>query len=469
MKHHSTQKDFTHKLLFPIEVETTIHNLSISRRQALSYQVEAVRLVNNLQILQVQGFLSPRTETLTLEKISQVLEQAAHYLSLDNTGIYDALACTENAKALRSNNWELLKQVYLQYFEYIWQPVIIAPIPAMHNHSMLWSGFVAVVSEDSMESGLKINHHSQLFRLNLILYPKCPVRTVKTRFAGAHVIKATNIHHSPYFIPEYFPEQTDVQGLSVGYLLNTYTAQSVSHTLCALEPFWVPDQLDEIRHLFESQDANQVQAALISLHNMTHFLGSQPMTHPNKKNQFFMQGADEEFRADSGSNLGLDALGNELFDRPLIQAVILMDILDRAFKYILAAPRATWEKLLVSHHDVTAGQMRLNALRYHGALKQEHTKKGRLYYLDYEKCLESDRNIINELEELDRLGLTDGAAYQSNREKILSKYLRTNEEQGWLLDYFYDQVYEANPWLSAQLVFDYPVEFQLLMEPENAA
>lgn len=154
----------------------------------------------------------------------------------------------------------------------------------MHNHPLLWSGFVAIVNNDSMTSGLAINHPSNLVRLNSLLYPKCPVRVVSTQFVGAHVVKATNIHHPPYFIPEYLPGQTDAESVSVGYLLNTYTAQSVGHTLCALEPFWLPEQLADIRQLFETGDANQVQAALISLHNMTHFLGSQPMTHPHKEN-----------------------------------------------------------------------------------------------------------------------------------------------------------------------------------------
>jgi hypothetical protein len=81
---------------------------------------------------------------------------------------------------------------------------------------------------------------------------------VRTRFVGAHTVKATNVHHPPYFIPEYLPDPPEICVESVGYLLNTYTAQSVSHTLAALEPFWLPEQLAEIRQLFETSDANEV-------------------------------------------------------------------------------------------------------------------------------------------------------------------------------------------------------------------
>lgn len=450
------------QILCKVEVSTSIQGLSMSRRRALNHQVEAVNLANRLQSLQRNGCLTEATEQVLGEKIANRLNQAAYHLEQDRGALQDALACRENANAIKSNDWEALKRFYLENFEQIRQPVIIAPVPAMHNHPVLWSGFVALVSEDSMASALAISDPSQLARLNSLLYPDCPIGTVKTRFVGAHTVKATNVHHPPYFIPEYLPDPPEICVESVGYLLNTYTAQSVSHTLAALEPFWLPDQLAEIRQLFETSDANEVQAALISLHNMTHFLGSQPMTHTNKEAALFMRGVDEELRADSGSNIGLSVLGCSLFNPQLIQAVTLMDILDRAFKYTLAAPSQDLEGLILSHHDAAAGQMRLNALRRHEALKQTCSTGKTFYYLDYQACLKSDQIIVSELEALDQLGLRDPESYQAKRLDFLRKYLLgTNNEEGWKLDLFYSKVRSASPWLSAQLVFEYPVELEL--------
>jgi hypothetical protein len=449
-------------LLFQVDVPTSIKGLSHFRRSALGYQVEAINLAQLIQSQQLNGSITPVREQVTIEKIAHRLDSAADYFEQDPDTLWDALACRANADALKSGNWEPLRNLYLRQFQKIRQPCIIAPIPAMHNHSVVLSGFVAVVSDNSMTSGLAINHPSQLARLNSTIYPDCPIGIVRTQFVGAHVVKATNIHHPPYFIPEYLPNPPEICTHSVGFLLNTYTAQSVNHTLTALESFWLPEQLAEIRQLFEAADANEVQAALISLHNMTHFLGSQPLNHKNKESATFMGGVDEELRADSGSNVGLDALGHQLFDSQLIKVVILMDILDRAFKYTLAAPTESLDGLLLSHHDAAAGQMRLNALRKHGALKQVEGKE--IYYLDYQACLESDRIILAELEALDRLGLESPEAYQIERLEFLAQYLGTNEDKGWKLDPFYYQVRAANPWLSAQLVFDYPVELELLMD-----
>jgi hypothetical protein len=74
-------------------------------------------------------------------------------LEQDRDTLQDAQACRENANAIKCNNWEPLQRFYLKNFEQIRQPIIIAPLPAMHNHPVLWSGFVALVSEDSMASG----------------------------------------------------------------------------------------------------------------------------------------------------------------------------------------------------------------------------------------------------------------------------------------------------------------------------
>lgn len=449
-----------------VEVSTSFQGLSIARRRALSHQVEAVGLANRLQCLQLHKCLNEETELVLSKKIANYLDQAAYYLDQDLNALTDAQVCRENAIALRCKNWEPLKKFYLQHFEQIRQPIIIAPVPAMHNHPVLWSGFVALVRDDAMASGLVINDPSQLAHLNSILYPDCPIDIVRTRFVGAHTVQATNIHHPPYFIPEYLPNPTDTRVESVGYLLNTYTAQSINHTLAALEPFWLPEQLSEIRQLFENSDANEVQAALISLHNMTHFLGSQPMTHKNKETAVFMKGVDEELRADSGSNIGLNILGGNLFNPQLIQAVTLMDILDRMFKYTLTAPNQHLDNLILSHHDAATGQMRLNALRQHKALKQIQSGEQHFYYLDYQACLESDRTILSELETLDQIGLHNPESYQTKRLEFLTKYLGTNENEGWKLDSFYDDVRSASPWLSAQMVFDYP-KLELVMDSET--
>lgn len=464
MSDESGKRSSRKQILCKVEVSTSIQGLSVSRRRALNHQVEAVDLANRLQSLQRNGCLTQATEQVLGKKIANRLNQAAYHLEQDRDALQDAQACRENANAIKSNDWEPLKKFYLKNFEQIRQPIIIAPVPAMHNHPILWSGFVALVSEDSMASGLAINDPSQLARLNSTLYPDCPIGMVRTRFVGAHTVKATNVHHPPYFIPEYLPDPPEICVESVGYLLNTYTAQSVSHTLAALEPFWLPEQLAEIRQLFETSDANEVQAALISLHNMTHFLGSQPMTHTNKDAALFMRGVDEELRADSGSNIGLSVLGRSLFNPQLIQAVTLMDILDRAFKYTLAAPTQDLDGLILSHHDAAAGQMRLNALRHHKALKQTQSTGQTFYYLDYQACLESDQIILSELEALDQLGLGNPDSYQAKRLDFLKKYLGTNEEQGWKLDAFYNEVRSASPWLSAQLVFEYPVELELFTD-----
>jgi hypothetical protein len=447
-----------------MKVSTSLKYLCPSRCLALSNQIKAVNLANQLQKSQLKGYLDSRSELLLCGRIANYLEQAANYLARDRDAFWDAQVCRENANAIRHNKWEPLKKLYLQNFEQIRQPTIIAPVPAMHNHPILWSGFVALVTEDSMASGLAINDPSQLARLNSMLYPDCPIGMVRTRFVGAHTVKATNVHHPPYFIPEYLPDPAAIYVESVGYLLNTYTAQSVSHTLAALEPFWLPEQLAEIRQLFENSDANEVQAALISLHNMTHFLGSQPMTHTNKYSALFMRGVDEELRADSGSNIGLSVLGCSLFDPQLIQAVTLMDILDRAFKYTVAAPSQYLDGLILSHHDAAAGQMRLNALRHHEALKQTQSAGKTFYYLDYQACLESDQIILSELEALAQLGLRDPDSYQAKRLDFLTKYLGTNKEEGWKLDLFYSEVRSASPRLSAQLVFEYPVELELFTD-----
>ncbi|MDJ0676522.1 MAG: hypothetical protein QNJ36_14260 [Calothrix sp. MO_167.B42] len=430
---------------------TILENLSLHRCLALRYQVKAVSLANQLQMIQLNGCLNSTSELLLCRKIANYLDQAVHYFNIDRDAFCNGQVCRENANALRSNNWEPLKKLYLQNFEQIRQPIIIAPVTSIHNYPVLWSGFVALVSENSMASGLAINDPSQLTRLNSMLYPDCPIGMVRTRFVGAHIVKTTNIHHPLYFIPEYLPNPPDTCIESVGYLLNTYTAQSQNLTLAALEPFWLPEQLAEIRQLFEISDANEVQAALIGLHNMTHFLGSQPMTHKNKKSAVFMRGVDEELRADSGSNIGLSALGCHLFSDQLIQAVTFMDILDRAFKYTLSLPSQNLGGLIISHHDAAAGQIRLNALRRHGALKQTQSRNQVLYYLDYQACLKSDRIILSELEALDRLGLQYLDFYQAKRLEFLTKYLGTNAEEGWKLDSFYNEVRSANPWLSAQL------------------
>ncbi|MFE1744082.1 hypothetical protein [Coleofasciculus sp. H7-2] len=469
MSDESGKRSSRKQLLCKVEVSTSLQGLSASRRTALNCQIEAVDLANRLQSLQLHGCLNQAAERVLSEKIANCLDHAAYHLDQERHAFWDAQVCRENANALRSNNWESLKTLYLQNFEQIRQPVIVAPVPAMHNHPVLWSGFVALVRENSMASGLAINDPNQLARLNTTLYPGCPIGMVRTRFVGAHTVKATNIHHPPYFIPEYLPDPPEICIESVGYLLNTYTAQSVNHTLSALEPFWLPEQLAEIRQLFEFSDANEVQAALISLHNMTHFLGSQPMNHKNKESASFMRGVDEELRADSGSNVGLNALGCNLFNHQLIQAVTLMDILDRAFKYTLAAPSQSLDRLIISHHDAAAGQMRLNALRRHGALKQTQSRDQVFYYLDYQACLESDRIILSELEALDQLGLQASDSYQTKRLEFLTKYLGTNKEEDWKLDAFYDEVRAANPWLSAQLVFEYPVELELFTDLAHVA
>ena len=78
--------------------------------------------------------------------------------------------------------------------------------------------------------------------------------------------------------------------------------------------------------------------------------------------------------------------------------------------------------------------------------------------------LKSDRIILSELEALDQLGLQAPDSYQAKRLEFLTKYLGTNEEEGWKLDSFYDEVRSANPWLSAQLVFEYPVELELFTD-----
>lgn len=453
-----------------MKVTTSLEDLSLSRCLALSDQVRAINLANQLQTIQLNGYLDDTSELLLREKIANCLERAVNYLERDEDAFWDAQVCRENANAIRHNNWESLKKLYLQNFEQIRQPIIIAPVPAINNHPVLWSGFVALVNENSMTCGLAINDPIQLTHLNSTLYPNCPIGIVRTRFVGADTVKATNIHHPPYFIPEYLPVpsaspaplETCIE--SVGYLLNTYTAQSVSYTLPALEPFWLPEQLAEIRQIFETSDANKVQAALISLHNMTHFLGSQPITYTNKDTALFMRGVDEELRADSGSNIGLRVLGCSLFNPQLIQAVTLMDILDRAFKYTLAAPSQDLEGLILSHHDAAAGQMRLNALRRHGALKQTQSAGQTFYYLDYQACLESDQIILSEMEALNQLGLRDPNTYQAKRLDFLTKYLGTNQEEGWKLDPFYNEVRSASPWLSAQLMFEYPVELELFTD-----
>ena len=195
---------------------------------------------------------------------------------------------------------------------------------------------------------------------------------------------------------------------------------------------------------------------------MSHFLGIRPLPLRDKEPDLLMRGADQELCADSASNVGLAALGHQLFEPQIIKAVIMMDILDRAFKYTLAAPTESLDGLLLSHHDATAGQMRLNALRKHGALKQVEGKE--VYYLDYQACLESDKIILAELEALDRLALESPEAYQIERLEFLTQYLGTSEEEGWKLDSFYYQVRAANPWLSAQLVFDYPAAMELLID-----
>jgi hypothetical protein len=444
--------------LYKIEVPTSLQDLSDARCHALGFQVKAVNLANFIQSLQLNQSLNAEEEYVLIGKIASLLEKAANCFDEDENSSWDAQSCSINAQAIRSSDWKPLMNFYLEQFENIRQPCLIAPIPAMHNHPILLSGFVALVRESSMTSASFISHPNQLDCLNLTLYPDCSIGVVQTLFVGAHVVKATNIHHPPYFIPEYLPDPPEICTQSVGYLLNTYTAQSVNHTLAALEPFWLPEQLAEIRQLFETADANEVQAALISLHNSTHFLGSQPLNQKDKKSAF-MLGVDEELRADSGSNVGLAALGHQLFDPELIRVVILMDILDRAFKYTLATPSESLNKLIISHHDAAAGQMRLNALRQHGALKRVPGSEE--YYLDYQACLESDRIILTEIEALDRLSLESPCSYQLERMEFLTRYLGTDEQENWKLDPFYNQVRAANPWLSAQLFFDYPVEMEL--------
>jgi hypothetical protein len=446
--------------LYKIEVSTSLQNLSTAHCCALEYQVKAINLANFIQSLQLNKSLNADEEYILIEKIANYLEKAAVCFDRDQNAVWDAQACRANAHALKSNDWEPLRNLYLQQFQNIRQPSLIAPIPAMHNHPVVLSGFVALVSESAMSSALFISHPNQLAGLSSTLYPDCPIGMVQTLFVGAHVVKATNIHHPPYFIPEYLPDPPAVCTQSVGYLLNTYTAQSVNHTLAALEPFWLPEQLAEIRQLFETDDANEVQAALISLHNSTHFLGSQPLNLKDKKPDTFMMGVDEELRADSGSNVGLDALGHQLFKPELVKVVVLMDILDRAFKYTLAAPSESLTGLISSHHDAAAGQMRLNALRQHGALKKVPGREVK-YYLDYQACLQSDRIILAEIEALDRLGLESPGSYQTERLEFLTRYLGTDEQDGWKLDPFYNRVRAENPWLSAQLFFDYPVELEL--------
>jgi hypothetical protein len=445
--------------LYKIEVSTSLQNLSDARCRALEYQVKAINLADFIQSLQLNQSLNTEEEYVLIEKIANYLEKAAKYLDQDLSASWDAQACRKNAHAIKSGNWKPLRIFYLEQFKNIRQPSLIAPIPAMHNHPVVLSGFVALITESSMSSALFISHPNQLDFLNSTLYPDCPIGMVQTLFVGAQVVKATNIHHPPYFIPEYLPDPPETCMQSVGYLLNTYTAQSVNHTLAALEPFWLPEQLAEIRQLFETADANEVQAALISLHNSTHFLGSQPLNQKDRKSAF-MLGVDEELRADSGSNVGLDALGYQLFDPELIKVVILMDILDRSFKYTLAAPSDSLKELIISHHDAAAGQMRLNALRQHGALKKVPGREMK-YYLDYQACLDSDRIILAEIEALDRLSLESPRSYQIERLDFLTRYLGTDAQANWTLDPFYNRVRDANPWLSAQLFFDYPVEREL--------
>jgi hypothetical protein len=462
-------KRFPSKQLYTgVKVETSLQGLSESRRQALGWQVEAIDLADRLQAIQLGGFLEPSIETRRKEQIANCLEKAAHHLDRDPSAYWDAQLCRANAKALRCNGWKNLTKLYLEHFAEIRQPIVIAPVPEMHNHPSLYAGFVGVVSDEAMASGLAINDPSQLARLSATLYPDCQIGMVKTRFVGAHVVKATKIHHPPFFMPEYLPNPPAICNESVGYLLNTYTAQSIHHTLAALEPFWLPSQLAQIRQLFELADGNKVQAVLISLHNMTHFLGSKPLPRKDLEPDSLMRGVDEELRADSGSNIGLHTLGKEFFDPQLIEAVILMDILDRAFKYTLVAQNQKLDELIFSHHDAAAGQMRLNALRFHGALKQVRVGDKDFYYLDYEACIQSDRIIIAELEALDRLSLQDPEAYQQERLKFCEKYLGTNEAEGWKLDPLYYEVRSANYWLEAQLVFEYPVELELFADWDAA-
>ncbi len=410
-------------------------------------QIKAVNVANYLQMIQLNKSLDKILELQLLDKIINCLVQAAHYLYKDKDAFIDAQVCLQNADAIKNNHWKYLAMFYLQNFEKIKQPIMIAPTPTMHNHPPLWSGFIALVSENHMESALLINDHNNFVRLNSILYPDCAINSVKTKFVGAHTVNVTNIHYPPYFIPEYLPNPPEICTESVGYLLNTYTFQSINHTLTSLKTFWLPEQLAEIYQVFRNKNINEVQAALVSLHSMTHFLGSQTINHENKKSVQFLKGADEELRADSGSNIGLKILGYNLFSDQLIKAVILMDILDRTFKYILTAPSQSLDKLIISHHDAAAGQMRLNALRNHGALKKVKSTNQVFYYLDYQACLESDQIILAELETIDQLGLKCPNLYKVERLKFISQYLATNEKEGWNLDELYYEVRSANSWL----------------------
>lgn len=212
-----------------------------------------------------------------------------------------------------------------------------------------------------------------------------------------------------------------------------------------------------------------MQTALVSLHDITHFLGSLPLNHPHKKTATLMRWSDEELRTDSGSNVGFEILGKELFDQDSVKAVILMDILDRIFKYTLATPIDNWQGLLLSYYDVAAGQMRLNALRQHGALKQIYKNGRKVYYLDYEACIQSDRKILDELETINQLGLFDTNAYNMERLSFLKQYIGTNEDKGWKLDSFYYEVRNANSWLSAQLAFEYKISNTIMSYKEFAA
>ena len=469
MKSTSDKRSYKQTLVYKIAIETEIKELSTYRRHALGYQVKAVELAEILQSLQCQELLTPQKELNICRDIASFLEQAAQYFDSDPSCSCEALVCRANAIAVKNGDWQLLQNVYLENFEQIRQLVIIAPILAMHNHPMLWLGFVALISEESITSSSKIHHPQQLNRLNSRLYPNSPASMMSTKFLGASVVKATTIHHPPYFIPDYLPGKSSSISASVGYLLNTYTAQSLCHTLCAIEPLWDTEQINEIRQVFNDANANQMQTALISLHDMTHFLGSLPLNHPHKKTATLMRWSDEELRADSGSNVGFDCLKNELFDQESVKAVILMDILDRIFKYTLATPINNWEKLLLSHYDVAAGQMRLNALRQHGALKQIHKNGRKVYYLDYERCIQSDRKILDELEKINKLGLDDTNAYNIERIKFLKQYIGTSEEEGWKLDSLYYEVRNASPWLSAQLAFEYTIREQIMMFETLAA
>jgi hypothetical protein len=446
-----------------IQINTRVDNLTPNRRRSLFLGTEIIALANKLQAIQVRQEHKDlaNIESVICLKMSKIFRQASQLLKLEGL-ISDSDAYLANAIGLETGKWHWLKQVFLKEFSNIRQPCIVAPVPPMHGHSRIHTGFIALVSENAISSGLSIHNPQQLVKLAQKLYPGSPLHLYEAYFFGADVIKATNIHHPPYFIPEYFPDSKE-SNISVGYLLSTYAAHSIGHTIEAIKPLWDVQQIEEIKLAFETEEGILAQAALVGIHNMTHFIGSQPMTHVNKKSQTFMTGVEEELRADSGSNIGLRLLGAKLFDHKIIQCITLMDILDRIFKYTLSTSTSEWDKVLFQNHDAAAGQIRLHALRKHGAIQQIKSSDGSSkYYLDYDACLKSDLEIINQLEDLDRLGLQDSQAYFSKRMDFFSEYLYVNDCRDLVLDPFYYEVEKVSSWLLAECVFTYTCELDLI-------